>query len=66
MSTRVILVRMWSQKTLFELGSVFSWLKYGKATAATSRVVVLFDMAFGVKFHYENVDGISNEALTRH
>jgi imidazoleglycerol phosphate synthase glutamine amidotransferase subunit HisH len=35
-------------------GNVFSWLKYGKAPAAASRAVVLFDMSFGVQFHSEN------------
>ena len=52
----------WSQKILFDLGNVFIWLKYGKAAAAASRSVVLFYLAFGVKFHSEIVDSISNES----
>ena len=37
-------------KTLFDLGNIISWPKYGNAPAAASRAVVLCDMAFGVQF----------------
>ena len=61
----VLYLEKWSQKYYLTSENVINRLKYGKAHAARSRAVVLYDMSFGVQFNSRKVDSMSNvRALT--